>query len=183
MARDFFINGETMVYCKNSALGGLQQLGLSDNQISVSPSFKFLEIQVNAWGDEPPEVQFMLASVDISISLVHFDRALLDICISESMGGAPSVGQLPRAGARMGNNLPLQTAGNHYIQLSLSSPVGNKPWNFLACYLSENPVEFPLGNERSIVSTKWHCIPFSTDPWGGGTGSQGIVLWNYATPS
>ena len=92
MPRDFYINGETMVYVKGRAdsllLGTRQELGLSDGMIRVIPDFRHHELNVDAWGEAPVDVQFMLATVTISMTLIHFDEAVLDDCVQESMGGA-----------------------------------------------------------------------------------------------
>lgn len=185
MARDFFINGESLVYVKgrsDSGIGSLTELGLANAPIVITPIFHHKPINVNAWGDAPAEMQFMLAEVRISITLIHFDSGVLDTCITESMAGAPSIGSLPRAGARMGNNTARFAAGgaggNHYIGLNIASPVGIKPYRFYYAFLAERPLEFPLGAERSAVQTFWRAIPYTQDPWGGGTGARGAIIWD-----
>ena len=186
MARDYFINGESMVYVKgraDSAIGNLTELGLASGPILVTPIFHHQPINVNALGTAPAEMQFMLAEARITMSLVHFDRTVLDVCLTESMAGAPAVGQLARAGARMGNNLPRFAAGgalgNHYIGLNIASPVGQKPWRFFYSFLAERPTEMPLGAERTICVCSWRAIPYTQDPWGNGTGAQGALLFDY----
>jgi hypothetical protein len=201
MARDFFINGETMVSVKgrsDSDISAITQLGLSDSQIRVTLDFRHLDLNVNAWGEMPADVQWMLAGANISMTLVHFDRAVLDVCLMESMGGVPNgaVGGMNRAGQRLGNNAPRFAAGgvngNHLIGLNLSSTVGAKPWRFFYTYLAAPPMEFPLGNERSIIVLNWRAIPYTQDPWGGsssqpntvaGTGAQGALLWDHTLDS
>lgn len=184
----FFINGETMVQVKSnglSSISNLTQLGLSDMPIRVSLDFKHLDIKVDAWGQMPPEIQFMLAGAVVSMTLVHFDRSVLDECWRLSMGGASAVGTLPRAGSRMGNAFsPVGANANNFIQLSLTSQVGNKPWRFLTAYLASPPADFPLGTERSVVSVQWRVIPYPNgavpgDPWNNGSGASGTVLWDY----
>jgi hypothetical protein len=186
MARDFFINGESLVYVKgraDSSIGTLSELGLASGPIVISPVFNHRAINVNAWGEAPAEMQFMLSEVRVTMTLIHFDRTIMDVCITESMAGAPAIGQLPRAGARMGNNLARFAAGgalgNHYIGLNIASPVGSKPWRFYYAFLAERPLEMPLGAERSAVITNWRAIPYTQDPWGGGTGAQGAVIWDH----
>jgi hypothetical protein len=187
MARDFFINGESLVLVKgraDSSIGTLSQLGLTDGPIRVRLESRYLEIQVDAWGSEiPAEVQYKLSAVDISMNLVHLDRDVLDVCLMESMGGAPVIGQTARAGARLGNGLGRFAAGgalgNHYIGLNITSPVASKPWRFFFTYLVGPPMEFPLGTERSIVTLNWRAIPYTTDPYGAGTGAYGASIWDY----
>ena len=181
MSRAYYINGETMVTVSNNALGGTQQLGLADSPIVINMNFRHDDIRVDTFGNAgiPPELQFMLADVSISMTLIHFDASILNTCIKESMGGAPAIGQLPRAGTLQGGQVALGAAGNHFISMGLSSPVGGQPWLFYATYLANSPVNFPLGTERSAVRCNWRAIPFSTDPWGGGTGSQGVPIWAF----
>ncbi len=193
MARDFYINGETMVSVKgraDSEIGSIQQLGLSEDPIRVSLNFRHEDINVDAWGGRiPAEVQWFLSDAIITMNLIHIDRNILDVCFLESMGGATAIGSLRRAGARLGNNLPRFAGGgqlgNHYIGLNLSAPVGGVPWRFFTTYLTDSPFEQPLGTEKSIFTLRWRAIPYTQDPWGGvtagnpGTGAEGAQLWDY----
>ena len=185
MARDFFVNGQTMVWVKgrsDSSIANLSELGLSSDQIRITPVFRHRDINVNAWGDAPPEIQFMLAEVRISLTLIHFDPDILETCLMESMAGAPSFGALPAAGARMGNNLPRFSPGgangNHFIGLNLSSVVEGRPWRFLTAYLTSPPVDIPLGTDRTAIVTNWRAIHFDTDLWNAGLGSYGKFIWD-----
>ncbi len=182
MSRDYFINGESLVLVKgnvNSAIAALTQFGLSDGQIQISLNFNHNPIVVNAWGASVPEEQFMGGSARINMTLVHFDRTVLNTVITESMAGAPAIGQFPRAGARMGNNAARFAAGNHYIGLNIVSPVAGVPWRFLYTHLANPPMIFPLGNERSLVTLNWDAVLYTQDPYGNGTGSNGYPLWDY----
>ena len=182
MARDFFINGETMVSVKgnvDSAIASLSQLGLADSPIRVRLDFRHMDIQVDAWGGEiPADVQCKLGSAIITMTMVHFDRDVLDGCLRESMGGV-SLGTVARAGIRMGGGNTRFAGDNHYIGLNLASPVSAKVWRFHYCYLTGPPMEFPLGTERSIVALNWRAIPYTTDPWGAGVGAAGASLWDH----
>ncbi len=182
MARDFFINGETMVSVNGNvnAPGGianLTQLGLSDAPIRVTQEYRHKDINVDAWGEVPVDKQFMLAQARIQMTLIHIDVPVLDACIQEAMGVAAVPGQMARAGTRMGNNQVRFAATNHYIGLNLYSPIGNKPYRFYYAYL-DGSVEFPLGTEKSIWTLNWVAIPYTQDPWNGGVGAQGAVLWD-----
>jgi len=176
---------ETMVGVKSrsdSGIASLTNLGLADTGIRISINTRFDDIMVDAWGQEIPiDVQWMLADANISMTLVHFDRAVLDVCMALSMGGGSiAIGQVARAGQRLGQGLSRFTIGNNLIGLNLSSPVGNKPWRFWYTYLTGPAVEFPLGTKRSIVTLNWRAIPYTTDPFNGGTGAQGSQLWDYS---
>jgi hypothetical protein len=183
MSRDFFVNGPTLVSVKgntNTAIANVTEFGLSDQPIRVSVITYHDDISVNAWGTRlPPETQFMLAGVNLSMSLVHFDRDVLDYLIMESWAGASAPGVMTVPGTRMGNSLPLygvdNNLANHFITVSLSSPVGGIPWRFFNCYLHNN-MEYPLGTERSILVVNWRCIPYKADPYNGGLGAGGTIL-------
>lgn len=185
MARDYQINGEVMVFVKSnpaSTIGTLTQLGLSDSSISWAPVFKHMDIAVDAWGGDngpPPEVQCFLQEVNISMTLVHFDRAVLEECMRLSVGGGAVEGSLPRAGSRMGNNAARFAAGNNYIGLNLSGPVSNRPMRFYFAYLTGQPVTYPIGTRRSVVSMNWRAIPYTQDPWNSGAGALGTVIYDH----
>lgn len=182
MARGFFINGESLVLVKgrtDSAIGSLAQLGLSEQQIHVQPVLRHKDANVDAVGQGPADVQFMYSELRIRMSLIHVDRSILDTCLQLSMGGAPAIGQTPRAGSLMGNGLARFVAGNNYIGLNIASPVGNKPWRFYFAYLADNPWDFPLGTEKSIIQLNWRVVPYIVDPWNSGSGTTGNVIWDH----
>lgn len=185
MARDYFINGETLVKAKGNVAGpipALTEVGLAAGEIRISPTFRHSDIQVDAWGDGVPEVQFMLADINISMTLVHFDRTVLDYLMQESMAGSSAygtVGTLTRAGSRMGNGVARFAAGWHFVSLNLLSPVGAKPWRIYNAYLTGSPIMLPLGTEKSQVSLQFRGIPYTPDPWNGGLGAQGQILWDH----
>ena len=188
MARDFFTNGETMVSVRGNLATILisTQLGLAQDPIEITINHQHMDVGVDAWGGRriPPEIQYFLSDATIRMNLVHIDRDRLDDCLRLSMGGVATVGLVPRTGTRMMNNGALYSSANSLIELHLSSPVGGKIWRFPAAYLTGPPVEFPLGTERSIIKLTWRAIPHPAigtilDPWGGGTGSTGAILWSH----
>lgn len=185
MARDFQINGETMVLVKSnpqSSIATLSQLGLSDNAISWAPVFRHMDIAVDAWGGDngpPPEVQCFLEEVNIRMTLVHFDRTVLEECMRLSVAGGAVEGTLPRAGTRMGGGAARFAAGNNFIGLNLTSPVNNRPMRFYFAYLTGQPVEWPIGTRRTVVSMNWRCIPYTVDPWNAGLGALGTVIYDH----
>lgn len=196
MARDYFINGETLVRVKgrsDCAIAALSELGLSEGPIKVSLDIKDDDIILDAHGDIPGDVQINCAACTVSIPLIHLDRTILDECVRLGMGAPPTVGQTARAGQRLGNNLgrfapsPNPNAsptgnncGNNYIGLNLTSPVGNKPWRFFFAYMMGTPMDFPLGAEKSVVMTTWRAINYMQDPYNGGVGAYGASLWDYS---
>lgn len=188
MARDFFINGETLVSVKgntSSSISSLSELGLAEGPIRVTPDGKHMDINVNAWGngEVPPEVQYFLSEVRIQMALVHVDTTVLRECVRLSMGGASAEGTLPHTGARMGNNAARFAAGNNFIGLNLSSPIGGLPWRFYYAYLTGPPIDWPLGTERSVIGLNWRVIPYTQDMYNGGNGSLGAVLWDHTNDS
>lgn len=196
MARAWFINGESLVMVRGNALAPYNisdssgaQLGLSEGPISVRPNFVHKDIHVDAFGGEiPADVQTMLADVTISMRLVNVDRDVLDTCLLQSMGNlGGTIGQVPRAGTVLGGTGSAGAGSTQtrfgsnwqYIVLGIRSPVASKPWRFPAAYMTGPPMEFPLGTEKSIIQVNWRAIPWAADPWGGGTGAAGAILWDY----
>ena len=182
MARDFQIPGECLVQVKGMAgtgIGSLAELGLSADPITVTPRFRHKDMNVDAWGEAPADVQFMLAEAFISMNLVHYDESVLDVCLRESMGGGAGPGTFPRAGTRLGGGVGRFVTGNHYIGLNITSPVQGKPWRFYFTYLADTPIRKTLGVEKSIVQVNFRAVPYTTDPYGGGTGAAGTVLWDH----
>ncbi len=170
----------------DSAIPNLTNLGLTNPQgkVRVSLNLRHMDLLVDSWGNEiPVDVQWMLADATITMTLVHFDRTVFDTCQLLSMGNPSALGQVARAGNRLGGNSARFSVGNNFISLNISSPVGNKPWRFYTAYLTGNAYEFPLGTERSELSLTWRAIPFSTDPYGGGTGAANTYLWDHVADS
>lgn len=194
MARNFFVNGEVSVRVKgaqNSPLGNtIAELGLCSDSVTITPNFRHMDVQLDAWGGTngpPNEIQWMLADVAISLSLVHYDPDILNTCLRHAMGGRATIGLMARAGTRLGNSVAVTAANNLFVQLYLSSPIGGRPWYFPATYLTGPPVVYPIGVERSIVQANFRAIPYAPDPAGTGytggnvTGAQDVVLWDNTT--
>jgi hypothetical protein len=204
VTRDFKINGETLCLVKgnpSSLIGTLSELGLSADPIRVRFDANHTDLKVNAWGDAPPEVQVMLGAATITMGLVHFDQAVLEACITESLGGGGlTFGQVARAGTRLGNNCArfapngtinpatgLATTGNHYIGLNLTSPVLRLPYRFWYAYMTGPVFEYTLGAEATVAGVQFRAIPYVQDPYGGspsqpltvyGTGAQNAIIWD-----
>jgi hypothetical protein len=188
MARDFYINGEALVRVKGhsaSLIANVSELGLSNAQIRVTPQFRHKDIGVEAWGDAPPEVQVMLGTVSVTMTLVHFDPDVLNECLRLSQAGpsAGNPGVLPHAGTRLGGGVARFAPGNNFMGLNISSTAALRPWRFFFSYLTGPPMEFPLGNEKSIVTLNWRVIPYTIDPWNSGLGAFGSVLYDNGADS
>lgn len=186
MGRDYVIYGETMVKVKGmdgdtSPLASLQELGLCDGEIRITPNFYHKDINCDDFGPNvPAEVMFNLADVTISMTLVHFDDAILDACINNSMAGS-SDGTLAGAGTLMGNNKATLGNGNFFISLNLvSTQLGTI--RFPTSYLAVQPEKLPIGTKRSLVELNWRAIPYKnlgssatpTEPI-----SKGAILWSF----
>lgn len=167
MTRDFCINGETLVKVKFGAhVSGvkLRELGLAAEEVRVIPKFYHSDIRVDDFGPNvPPEVLWMLAEVRISMTLINYDPNVLDVCISESMGGVSPLrdaGTLAPAGTLMGGGGLIFGSGYHFISLNLLSPQLGNPWRFRASYLADLPVQIPLGTKTTLADCQWRAIPY-----------------------
>ncbi len=185
MSRNYYVNGETMVKVKgrsDSTIANITELGLTDHSIRIAIQNHRLRIRVDAYGDGPPESQFMGAGATVQMTLVHFDSDVLDFCVQEAWGSTPGFGQMGHAGSLMGNGLPRfgpgGVNGNHFIGLNLISAPGKRPWRFYYAALADNPIDFPIGTERSLITLNWEAFPYSVDPWNNGNGSYGVQIWD-----
>ena len=181
MARDYYVNGPTLVQVKGktgSSIATLQELGTCESPIRISLQLYNLDIRVNAFGDIPPEVQFMGGIATISMSLVNFDKAILDECLRLSMGGATTIGTMPTTGARMRGTGARFASDYNFIGLNMTSPVEGKPYRFLNSQLFGSPFEHPLGAERSVTAISWRALALAIDPYGAGSGFGGTVLFD-----
>lgn len=161
MARQFFVNGNTMIYANGV------ELGLAEGQVSITINPRQMDINVSTfWTAVPAEIQAMLADATIQMNLVNFDVGVLNTCELQSYG-ASSDGIMPVAGVLMG-------ATGKFISLNIASPVGQQPWTFPSAFLVNSP-SWPLGNERSVVSLSWRAIPYVADP----ATAAGAVLFTH----
>ena len=153
MARQYYTNGNCMV-----TLDGTE-LGLSEAPISISIVYHHLDIQVSTWGGPnggPAEVQAMGAEAMIAMTLIHFDTGQVQKAIRQSFAGS-SNGSMPAAGALMGGS-------SQFMALRMASPVGGIPWNFPSAYLAQQPLSWPIGNERSALQLNFRAIAYKSDP-------------------
>lgn len=182
MPRDIQINGECLVSVKGGAhlsggpLGVLTELGLSDADVRVIPRSFHRDQAVAGFGPNvPPEVTWLLSEVYVRMTLIHYDKDALQVCLAESMGGAditlspiPGLtfgdGQLVGAGQPLGRYRPHLASGCHYVSLNLASPVEQLPWRFPTAYLADTPVEYALGTKAQRVQLNWRVIPYVTPP-------------------
>lgn len=198
MARDFQINGESMISVRGSSsaelINEVQELGLTESPIRVSVEENYMDMIVDAWGNRvPADVQVMPGAATITMPLIHFDRQVLEDCMRESRGGATGTatagpGTAGRAGIRLGGGGLRFSAACHYFSVYISSPQSAIPWRFFFCYMPGTPYEYPLGTERTVALVTFRCIPYcGEDPYSGGLtyggsttadGSFNALLWD-----
>ncbi len=183
MARDIFENGVVMVSVKGRADSNipiLTQLGLADTPIRMDFDLRHMDIQVDAYGREIPfDVQAKLGAVFVSMNLVHVEHGVLREVVRLNMGNTIIEGVMPRAGQRLGGGFPRFAPGWNYVSLNLTSPVAGLPWRFYNAYLTQRPLQWSIGTERSLIPVTFRCIPYTPDPWNAGFGSAGVVLWDH----
>ena len=179
---------------------GLWELGLSSEAVTVSPHFVHRDIYTDDYVDRVPvDIMWMLVDCRIRMTLIHYDRQILQYCLSESMAGGGFIepkpvnasghatridGTLAPAGTLMGGSKQIFQSGNHFVSLNIASQVGGLPSRFRACYLAETPIEIPLGTERSLAVLNWRAVPFprysgALTNAGSELISSGIILWDH----
>lgn len=183
MAAGYFINGESLVTVKGpsgSSISSLSTLGVTDSPIHVSPTLHHDDIHTDPTGPSvPPDLQVFGGEAYIRMTMIYFDVAVLDACVALAQAGS-TAGTLARAGILMGGSAARLAAGNNYIGLNISSPVGGRPWRFLTAYLAREPFSWPLGTGRSAVALTWRAIPYVLNPI---SGLAGAVLWDRSADS
>lgn len=182
MTRNLVINGETMVKVKGqtgSLIASYSELGLADGQILVNIVAFHQDIHVDDYGPQTAaEVLAMGAEARISMTLVHFDRLLLEECLWLSLGAPFQLGMLPPVGRPLGAATAPFRAPNKYISLNLLSPVLGIPWRFPSAYLTGQPYEVPLGTGYSAVKLEWRAIAYKAPASiPGELTSDRAVLW------
>lgn len=204
MARDYYIFGECLV----NAIGGahlsghtgflpvityldedpsqaravLAQLGLASDSISIKPKLFHKNIHVNDFGpDVPVNVMTQLQYVDISMTLIHYDSAVLETCWAEAVGQrntGSNVAYLQAAGAGtlIGNGRRLYSSGNRFMTLNLVGAQADGVWQYPNCYLTSEPFVYPVGTKTSHVELNWRSIPYA--PFNANdVRSSGRPLW------
>ncbi len=176
MARDFNIQGQTLVVVRTIDIDGIprnqiqnQELGLSvPDGISVTLKFNHKDMKCDDFGpDTPPDIMFNLAEVRVRMLLVHYDYVVAGSCTNESMGGSDD-GTLVGAGTIMGGGNDTGTTGNRFVGLYLISvgdlvgiPNFARCWHFPSAFLTEPaPMEIPIGVDKTVLSLNWRCIPY-----------------------
>lgn len=187
MSRGFQINGESLLrvkfgshiapgtvpYGAVAVSGSLYELGLAAENVTVVPRFYHKDMLVDDFGPNiPPEVMCFISDCTITMQLIHYDKGVLDVCMSESMGGTtrfdvlgnpvatPAGSILAPAGQPIGAGRNLGASGCHFMGLNILSPVLNMPWRFPASYLPTTPLELPLGTTKTLANVVFRAIPY-----------------------
>ena len=196
MATNWILHGQTMVRVRGGAhrsglpIGDATDLGLTQDQIVITPTFYHKDMKVDDFGpDCPADVQQQLCEVNIAMTMIYYDKRALDICIDESLGGggADDVGFLKAgsvlapAGRLLSRFRNAYWSGWHYVAVSLVMDEGNPldlpdEFRFRQCYLAQQPFTYPIGTEVTAVRLNWRAIPYSS-PWlsGGTAGQSGAI--------
>lgn len=175
MPRTFYINGESMITIgPMGSLTPLVQLGLTEDRVEVSLRVHSEPLYVDAFGKlNPANEQVFGGEAIITMHLIHFDPVQLAVCAKSAFNG-PKEGYLGRAG------LTRDATGGGFISLGIASPIAGLPFIFPTAYLRDDPYRMPLGNEKTVATLIWRALayPIGGDPWGGGTGSLGAILYS-----
>lgn len=189
MARQYWVNGETMVYVR--ATFDFQdtqvfELGLCDGPIRIQPRFFHEDLKADDYGDQTPaDIRCLAADCTISMNLVHFDRIVLNRCWMLAMGSPSVFGQIGPVGRIMGEGKG-PGARNLFVRLMLVPLNLQTIWRFPAAYITGQPLEYPLGTQRTVANVTWRAIPYmlpSSDyrqSYYKEVVSKNAVLWDHS---
>lgn len=196
MSREFVVFGEFIVKVSGGLVGGMEELGLTSEQVRINPRYNFRDILTDDFGAAPVETRWDMADAVVSMTLVHYDPDVLNKCMGSAMGGGGLDagnatdnidGFMAGAGRILGYNRGLGTGSNMYVTVYLIPADDGEfePYRFHACYLDTKPLMIPLGTERSLVQMSWRVIPYQKITVSGGvmveTSSQeGVTLWDHS---
>lgn len=123
------------------------ELGYSLDSIKIIPIFYHQDIHTDDFGSSVPALILgMLAEVRIEMQLVYYDTTTLYLAWMDS-GNEESFGKFAGAGKIItGKELKIEGANS------------DLNWTFPKAFLTERPLEYPLGNERSIVRLTWRAV-------------------------
>lgn len=185
MTRSVNVHGEAMIYVKGpqgSLIQNLTEFGLaeSETRITVTPLFK--DVNLNAWGEAPLDVQRKLAFITCTATMLQYDVAVMAELVRLATGGTVE-GRLGRAGRLMGNGLGRFANGNNYVGFNLAAPQSGRPWRFLYAYLQSPIGDYQEGTNVETVAVTFRGVPYTADPWNGGSGASEYVLYDRSLDS
>lgn len=167
----------------------LYELGLPEGKIIISPKLIHKDVVIDEFGpDSAADVRTLCHEVKVDMTLIHYDQWVLDTVKAESMGGGQVAGgfagTLPPAGHTLGRGLAPGSSGCHFMSLSLFPTIfGGVPWRFPTAYLTSDPLEIPIGTEKSMVRLVWRGIAYTqydgNAPGDNELPTSGLVLWDH----
>ena len=183
MARDLYIFGETLVSVEGKAPAinsdtsdpnnsGPGELGLAADMVRIMPQWNYKDLRADDFGPAvPPETLWMGGICFIGMTLVDFDKDILELCEQAAMGitDGSQDGSMAEFGIPLG-------ATSSFIKLTLGSDLQD-PYIFPYCHLMGPPYQRPLGVERSLVTLQWRSLPFMPPSQGGEVSSTGTNIW------
>lgn len=190
MTRAFQYPGEWLVQVKGGRHFGSGQpitmvsdLGMAQGPVTFMPKFYHRPMNVDDYGPNvPAAVQTMMSEVDVSMTLIHFDANVLDICMDEAMGGGGFQQTQGAAGFFTGQGKPLDggrnifMSGNHMISLNLFNIAsGQLPIRVRSTYLADR-LPFPLGTDAQAMQVTFKGLPYLPPLLSGGAVTSGGVL-------
>lgn len=172
MAAGIFLNGPSVIRVKGGAhvtspasMSGSNPvpLGVTEGDIMFNPRFLTKDIYCDKLGPMvPADVIRQLIDVRIRMTLVYFDRDVLDVCIQEAQADYDfNTAANNTAGRTLGGNHSLYASGCHYMSLCILSPTAGWPLRFMASYL-EGQQQYPVSVTRSKVQLDWRAVAYMT---------------------
>lgn len=189
MSRQYYVNGLAMVFVKGYPAGaldtGLNELGLSIDQITITINTKHKEVMVDDFGGidgVPPELLWMGATATIDMTLIHFDHEILETVLAASMastnednGTFAGIGTPMGGGRRLGPTAFAVNQGiniadptvpqQHYLRLYIDyddiNELNAKPWQFPTSLMSGPPLIYPVGTKATAAVLRWKAIPYA----------------------
>lgn len=174
--------GEVLVMVKGGAhysgqmLGNPTELGLAVEKIQIIPTFHREDVHVDSLGARAAaDVMVMAGEVQIKATLIHYNKNLLELLVSESMGGAGFIplpnsvgfagraGRFAPAGTLLGGRKVMYASGNHFFSVSLymgDPQESGAPYRFRQCHMTDRPMVMPLGTTTSMVEVNFRAIPY-----------------------
>lgn len=171
MSRNFVVYGEFIVSVSGTFFDEIEELGLTAEPVRIVPIYNHRDIPTDGFGPNVPvETLWNMGECLIYMTLVNYDTNVLGRCYRASMGGGnPDFvdednldGFMGPAGIPMGGGAGIGQGGNYYTSLHLypTQDGAYEPYRFRACYLNSQPLEIPIGTERTLVRLGWRCIPY-----------------------
>lgn len=171
MARGYTVFGEFIVSVSGGLFDEIEELGLTAEPARIVPVYNHRDIPTDGYGPNVPvEVLWNMGECLLFLTLVNYDTEVLGRCYRSAMGGGnPDQGDdtdldgfMGPAGRPLGFGRRIGTAANYYVTVHLFPTDDGQynPYRFIACYLNSQPLEIPIGTERTLVRLCFRVIPY-----------------------